>query len=356
MQKLIFLNSVYDRTQNSFNDIRFILAFSVLFFHSYEMLPIKSTDFFTAAMNGQSSLGGLAVYGFFILSGFFMIQSLNNSNSVLNYFINRVLRILPAFWFPLLLFSLIIIPMISDINFRGENSALNFVWKSGTFHLFGYAWEINNAFPNNHLPNNINGSMWTLKHEIACYFMLPIIWYFCYKKRNFLLIFTFLFLVLAILSITSGFSIWHIPVGLAWVLSINEYPSFILFAYYFMSGVLIYLYRDKVIISKRLLILCFVLLIISANYGGLKYVFMLTLPYIFVVLGCLIKTTIFSKYGDFSYGMYIYAFPIQQIIISKSEEITVMELIFYSTILTVILSIFSWFFIERPILNFKHKK
>lgn len=354
------LESLYNREHNSFNDIRFILAVSVLLFHSYEMLPSLGSDFLTSIMSGQASLGGLAVYAFFVLSGFFMIQSLQNAKCKMQnakyyyiYFLNRVLRILPAFWFSLLLFSLVVIPIISDIHIQ---DAFNFIWKSGTFHIFDYAWEINNAFPDNFLKDNVNGSMWTLKHELACYILLPVIYCFFYGKRYLVLMFTLLVSVLAILSLSINYALWNIPVGLAWVLSINEYHSFILFFYYFMAGVSIYLYRDKVIISKRWLMVLCCLILLSSLFGGLKFVLLFSLPYLFVVLGSMFRFSLFSRFGDLSYGMYIYAFPVQQIIIKQFEEISPLQLTLYAFVITVLLSIFSWFFIERPFLRLKLSK
>lgn len=66
-------------------------------------------------------------------------------------------------------------------------------------------------------------SMWTLKHEIALYFILPIVW-FTYNKRNLLLM--FLFLVLALLNITNyEIKLFNIPCCKAWILGSNEYSS-----------------------------------------------------------------------------------------------------------------------------------
>ena len=80
---------------------------------------------------------------------------------------------------------------------------------------------------------------------------------------------------------------------------------------------------------------------------------MFTLPYLFVMLGCYIKSNLFSKYGDFSYGIYIYAFPIQQLVIMNIPDISPMKLTTYSFGITLALSVFSWFYVERPILKLK---
>lgn len=64
------LDLVYNKKENSFNALRFILATSVLFYHSYEMLSSRNHDFLTSMMSGQLNLGGLAVYAFLFYLAF----------------------------------------------------------------------------------------------------------------------------------------------------------------------------------------------------------------------------------------------------------------------------------------------
>ena len=349
------IGNLYNREKNSFNDIRFILAFLVLFFHSYELLPnFQGKDPITRILHGQSSLGGIVVYAFFALSGFFMIQSLENSKNLKQYILNRIYRIVPAFWFSLVLFSFVVIPIFSNISIYSSNeSAWNFVWKAGTFHIFDYAWTIDGAYPNNLFKDGINGSMWTLKHELALYFFLPILYFICYKNRYMMAL--ALALALALANLYFGFAIFNIPVGKAWILSINEYPQFIYFLVYFMAGVCIYLFREFILSSKRWVIALLILFGISCVYGNLKIILIFFVPYLFILLGVRFKSNIFSKYGDYSYGMYIYAFPIQQLCIQEIDNLTPITLTLYSFILTLILSIISFHFIEKPILDLKRK-
>lgn len=126
------LNYFYDRKNNSFDDIRFLLATLVLFVHSYALLYGESgeKDFFIKLANFQLGLGSIAVYGFFVLSGFFMIQSLESNSSLIKYTKNRALRIVPAFWMSLGISAFILAPSISNqVNvFSFENaSSLDFL-------------------------------------------------------------------------------------------------------------------------------------------------------------------------------------------------------------------------------------
>lgn len=358
--KINTLNEIYDRKNNSFDDIRFVLASLVLFGHSYALLYGEGgqKDFITLMFNYQLGSGSFAVYMFFILSGFFMIQSLEANPSIINYSKSRILRIIPAFWLSLGLFSFIVIPIIFNsvniFDFK-DGSSLYFFIKSATFHLFGYSWIIDGAFPNNIIAGGINGSMWTLKHEIALYFILPIIVWFTYNKRNLLLMFFLFFLVLALLNITSEIKLFNIPCCKAWILGSNEYSSFVVFSAYFFSGVVIYKYKDLIIISKRYIIACIVLIVLGILYSKLKIILLFTLPYLIIVFGSIFTKRLFSKTGDYSYGMYIYAFPIQQVLIHFFKNELNAEILFISSfIVTLIFSIISWHFFEKKILRWKN--
>lgn len=353
----IVLRDIYDRENNYFDDLRFILATLVVYYHSYELASEQKHDLITGMVLGQSSLGEIAVYAFFTISGFFMIQSLENSKNILKYFRNRLYRIIPAFWFSLIFFSLLIIPIFSKVSLYGQDGVIAFILKAGSFHIFDYSWTIRNAFPNNTFVDNINGSMWTLKHELAAYIMLPIFYILSYKRRWGMLMFTCILFILSLLS-DFGIFLFNLPVGQVWVLSENEYTYFIRFLCYFMIGSCLYLYKDKILLgSSRLDLRWFlfltVLLILSFYGGKGKYILFLWIPYVFILVGCFLKYKFFSKFGDYSYGMYIYSFPIQQLVLLKDSSISALGLFFISMLFTLLVSIISYHFLERPILNLK---
>lgn len=349
-------SDIYNRKNNSYDDMRFILASMVLFVHSYALLYGHEKDFFSEMVNHQLALSTLAVYSFFILSGFFMIQSLE-VNSFVKYVQHRVLRIIPAFWMSLLLFSFLIIPIVSqdiDIFSFHTGSSLEFVTKAGSFHIFGYAWTITGAFPDNPFIDVINGSMWTLKFEVALYFILPIIIWIIHDRKDFLLIVHIGLLLLAILNIAVGFNLFNIPCCKAWVFGVNEYSSLILFTSYFFAGVIFYKFKERIVVSKRIFILCILLFVLSMFFGNMKLVTLITLPYIVLIIGSVLKVKILSATGDYSYGMYIYSFPVQQILIKFfKNDINAIQLFFTSFFITLVLSVFSWHLLEKKFIKKK---
>lgn len=289
-----------------------------------------------------------------------MIQSLESNSSLIKYTKNRALRIIPAFWMSLGISAFILAPSISNqVNiFSFENgSSLDFFIKAGTFHLFGYAWTITGAFPNNPIIDGINGSMWTLKHEMALYFILPLIAWLTHWKKTLLLASFLTFFILALANMLTGFIIFNIPCCRGWVFASNEYSSFILFASYFFAGVIIYKFQEYLLVSKRVIFFLTILFILGIFFGNLKVITLIVLPYLIVVFGATFKKRIFSAKGDYSYGMYIYAFPVQQTLVHfYREDMNVYVFFMSSFVITLILSIISWHIFEKIILNMKYKR
>lgn len=137
---------------------------------------------------------------------------------------------------------------------------------------------------------------------------------------------------------------------------LSEAEWFFKLLFYFMTGSLFYLYRDKIIISKKIFIFCCLIFILGIIIDKTYLLMYLVFPYIVIYLSILKPKIQISKIGDFSYGLYIYAFPIQQLLVYYfRDNINIYLYIILSIVATLIVSIFSWYFIEKPFLNLKNK-
>ena len=124
----------------------------------------------------------------------------------------------------------------------------------------------------------------------------------------------------------------------------------------FFVGATIYAWKDKIYLSSSLMfILTFLLLFSAFNKDSFYITYYLTLPYITLYLAYVPSGQIrkFNKYGDYSYGIYIYAFPIQQSLAQIIPKISVSLMTLLTFILTIILAALSWHLIENRFLKFK---
>ena len=354
------LENIYNPKDNSFDLLRFTLAYAVLIYHSYILLG-TGHDIFTNYFK-NITLGTFAVGGFFALSGFFITASFLNTDNFISYLKKRLLRIIPAFLVSLLLIIFIIVPIASsqEINYFSleKDTPLYFLLNSIFFHIFNYSWSVNGVFEFLPFPNSLNGSMWTLKHEFAAYLIMPLILVLAFKNRVGFLLTSLVIVILAILNVLFSYKIFNFPCCSMWVFSSNEYNSFILFFSFFLIGSNLYLFKDKVILSYRLVLVFIFLIFISNKYQGPTLIFlMLFLPYILIYVGSVFKYKFFTKYGDYSYGVYIYAFPLQQFLIYLYyENLTIGRFIFLASVITLIISILSWHLIEKNFLKMKRLK
>lgn len=362
------LEKIYDPKNNSFDLARFLLAVMVIYAHSYPLLiKNNSGDLVSRFTKNQIDAGGLAVYCFFAISGFLITQSIVKSRSYIDYLIKRFLRIMPAFFMSLCIAAFIIGPVVSNISLweyffqhsiLEPNSPYSYILRNITFNVRGYSWGIYNVFTDNAYPLSMNGSMWTLKHEIFCYLGLIIISMLGFlKKRKLYLIYTMVFAVILILYYVYDFKLFHLSkiAFLKW--DEREYINIIRLGFIFNLGSLIYIYRDKVkfnILLVMLPIILFIILLIIRP-EMLKYALILLLPYLIISICIKLKFSSFSKYGDFSYGIYIYAFMIQQTLSHYfNHSLTVISFFALSFIITLVIAILSWNFIERPCMLLKN--
>jgi peptidoglycan/LPS O-acetylase OafA/YrhL len=142
-------------------------------------------------------------------------------------------------------------------------------------------------------------------------------------------------------------------------LYLAPYEMCVLFAY-FAFGMLAYLYRDRLQLRIEIFLLILILLLASTvtNFQISEGLFIFPLAYLVLFLGYspTIKIKWFTKFGDFSYGIYIIGFPVQQGIIQLTQgKISPEHLFAISLPITYLLAALSWHLIEKRMLRLKTK-
>lgn len=327
---------------NNFDFIRLIFATFVIISHSYVLSGDTEGDFLYRITNGQTMLSHIGVSGFFVVSGYLVFQSLCRSLSVREYFIKRVRRIFPAL-FVMLCITLLVLPIVYDNNVPYLKNME--VWTYIPRNLFlANQYHITGIFENNPYPRAINGSLWTIRYEIVMYILLATLFIIRHKRLYIMIlsVSVWVFCVIALLSLPS--EILQINIGLR----IN---NLLQLGACFWGGVACSSLNLSVF--RRFFPLVFVavsaIATIATVHGVLDSVFYIIIPFAvisFALYPLPYIKSIGDRIGDLSYGLYIYAFTIQQMIVFFFHP-TSLILIFVSIAITIPFAYASWHLVEK---------
>jgi len=348
-----FLADYATGRQNNFNLIRFVAALLVLFSHSYALSGIGTDPLLSST---GLSFGNIAVHIFFITSGFLVTASLVNRADMLVFIKARALRIIPG----LLVANLFTVFVIGSVyttmllsDYLQQNNVYRFVFTNTLVYSNGLSWTLPGVFESLPFAKVVNGSLWTLPFEVKMYGILIVIGLLAYSGIRLLNARSLRWLIgLGALALV-GYNIYS-------YFNIQKMPHWPVLLGMFFSGSAAYLFRRWVPMSSLIAIPLLALLIYyaagwpAANTFVLWYwlsLWYLTLYLAYVPGGPLLY---FNRLGDYSYGLYIYAFPIQQALVESFPGIGPYRLLGAALVLTLIAAVLSWHFVEKRALALKN--
>ena len=349
---------------NNFDFIRYVLAASVILCHSYLIIygpkVFIEIEPFLIWSKGQISIGSVAVNLFFVISGFLIVKSFESSTNYLNYLSKRVLRIFPGFIVAFLLSILVAGFIGSGLIFNWENYSQYFTrlnHKKELIHLFTLRSHFQYVFFKTLPERGLNVSLWTIQYEFICYLLVPLFALLAFFKHRWAFFCAFLLAYLLLFLQGTEYIFPFIERGYFGFSNPFFYPRFIT---YFLAGACFFIYRDKIIRSNILFFLSVVTLVLSFTWikcvdqvmplAGTYLVFHFTYH-------SNIKLWNFAKYGDFSYGVYLYAWPVQQLIMYYFRNyLNPYSLFLLALLITTMVAFLSWHLIEKPFLQLKKKQ
>jgi len=335
---------------NAFDLLRILLAVLVLFSHAY-LIGGYGQEPFVNIVKNQTYIAEFGVMGFFSLSGYLIAGSYERSENVYIFLWHRIVRIFPGFWFCLIITSFVIAPMIyfsdhhtiSNFPFTGDNSSFSFIYRN--LFLEVNQWSIGDILNNSAYKLSLNGSLWSLRPESYCYIFIMLIGLggiFNDNKLPFLIITGLLYLVY---SLKFVFNINYGPTFLILSNALKLYTCFIV-------GALFYMYRERLQFKAKGLIVITIIALLLLKYGGYNI-----LAPILISILCI---SLFSKFKvkfkyDVSYGLYIYAFPIEQLVYKLwGTYLNIWGYLVITLLITSVMSFLSFILIEKPFLRLKN--
>jgi len=335
---------------NNINTLRFLGALFVLVGHAFILCNGRGgpydpiTELIKPYTAFHARLPGLGVAMFFALSGYLVTRSFENRPHLLAYLEARVLRIYPALWVTLLLTVFVLGPAVTSLELAEYFS------HSGTWRYLGVNallfpeiyYPLPGVFLDNPQSGGVNGSLWTLPVEIRMYVIVA-----CMG-------------VLGLLKRRAVFNLVGVLMVIWYVVSPDQF--FLLhrvtherLGLYFLIGALFYVNRD--LLQFHWLGLVLFGLLCFAAFGTPFYnpVFALAFSYLvfYVAFHPTSRLPDLAGRGDFSYGLYLYAFPATQLLIYLFGPSSPWLITAGTFLLAMLFAIGSWYFVEEPCLRLK---
>lgn len=335
--------------KNAFDLLRVIFAVMVLISHGYMIFGI-GTEPLQVFSKSQTNLSEIGVMGFFSLSGYLIAASFDRSPNILRFTRNRFLRLFPGYWVCLIVTAFIIAPAIfytnnktvAGFNFWNADGSLSFVYKN--IFLSMRQWSVGNVLQNSSYKESLNGSLWSLLPEALCYALTLFLGLsgLLNKNKQVLLLLFILVYTIYVVNLYPGTSFG--PTFLTLSNARKLYTCY-------LCGTCLYVFRNEIFIDAKGQLFIFFASIALIKFGG----FLMIAPLAIAILGIkgFSNFQVSLKY-DISYGLYIYAFPIQQLLSRIFNPGT--SIIWYLVAcitLTGIIALLSYICVERPFLRLK---
>ena len=334
----------------NFDVLRLMASLMVLWSHQFAVtgmsergLPWSGTSASTAA----STWGGLGVLIFFAISGYLNAQSLFRSRSASAFLLSRAARIFPALavcaGFCVLLGAAVTTRHMADylwpdIGLFGRDAPLSFLWRNSTL-LFGLDFALPGVFESNTYPKAVNGSLWTLPYEVKLYLLLAlVVACFRFDARVFAAI---------VVATLAGALLYGFvqPLGAAIA---GKYLA--TFAVVFIGGAGLAMV-EQAWGRVRAVVLFAVLALGFGLSGDGATALLLAVPVVCVLLNQVAWPDRLAPKYDISYGVYLYAFPVQQLTSNLSDSFWLR--LAAVVVIVVALGILSARLVEQPALRWR---
>src|SRR4051794_28424087 len=323
------------RDPNALTALRLALAAAVLVAHCWPLGGVGGTPTL-----GGEDLGAFAVAGFFVISGY-LITGSRLSLSLPRFAWHRALRIYPAFWVALLVVPLAFAPVTALLTGThvDMSSAASYVTSNASMRIG--QWSIAGPLPGlPYTPGGAgpwNGSLWTLYYEWLCY-LIAGAWLSIPGIRR-----RAAFTCLAFGMLTAG-SILHLYAAPDYLLTLGTY---------FAAGAALRMSDSVIPLDGRLAVVAAAAaLAITARTDGVPAA--LPLAYVLIWASSRAPARFKGWRHDYSYGVYVYAFPVQQVAASLGVQRFGFPVFMVASALAVApFAIASWWLVERPAMRMR---
>ncbi len=333
-----------------FDYARVVLCVSVIVAHSfgvsygfnlYQPLPVSIRPFYSAILPA-----------FFSLSGFLVAASLERSGGLTTFLGLRVLRIMPALAVEVLISALLLGPLLTTLTlgeYFEHPKFLAYFWNIvGHIHYI-----LPGVFADNPAGRAVNGQLWTVPFELACYLALGALAIVGVAKRR------LVFLILAVVLPSAAIFLYLTVLGgelyckSAWQILGQVNGTALVLC--FLAGVAAYQWRDRIPHSFGLFVASIAAFTVMLYLPFGRAFLAVPAAYATVYVGVLNPRKIWLIRGsDYSYGIFLYGFAVQQAVASLGPWTHHWYVnLALALPVTIVCAALSWHFVERPALGLR---
>lgn len=354
------LGQAFDPRNNALNAWRLVMATGVILCHSWPLTG-RRVSFEPA----HQLLRDVWVDGFFAVSGFLITWSWFKNPRIRDFFVARGLRILPGLWVCLIVVAFVIAPIsaviqggspgklllsLEPVKYVLANSAVLIVKHDVGGTPQGIPW-----------PGQWDGSLWTLIFEAMCYIVIAVLGSLGLLRRRWLIPALFVLALFWSARLPPLSGVVEEPPSAGKQIDASTAAMVMeavtaRFAVMFLAGALVYQFRDVIPARWWLVAPSFVMVLAASLLPNYRLVGAIPLAYAIIVSGALIRNRLLNLRTDVSYGMYIYAWPIQQLlIVCGLGVLNPFVFAIVAAVATLPLAALSWFVVEKPALALKSR-
>ena len=369
--------------ENNFDALRLLAAFAVIVSHAYPLRDGNGDREPYFLLSGYCTIGEISVAIFFVISGLLVARSFVSDPSAGSFLRKRLLRIMPGLIACVAACIFVVGPLFTTIPFKEYffnrdtlKFAGNAVLYPKGFDLPGVWQQFDGSDPR----MAVNGSLWSLPLEFMMYLAVLGLGMVKLLRRKWCLILVasallFEWLIVERIGFTPGTCLFRYRI---WFESLPH------LGFLFFGGTLMLLYKDSIVLDWRMFVACLVIIAVGWQWpfeaamraighpeliGKVPnqtshgyFLFSVCLPYVVMYLAFMRVPFLnpvlqsVTKWGDFSYGVYLYGYPIQQILMRTwGEKLPFAVYIGLSCLGTLLLAMLSWHLVEKPFLKLKKR-
>ena len=328
------------RRNDNFLLLRILAALAVIYGHSFAITqPHGSRDIFVR--NGWPMYSGdIAVAMFFVISGFMVSGSYLARGDLFEFAKARLLRIVPAFVLVLALCAYVIGPLMTGLDagaYFHDPAVSQYVFKNLRFGS-DMAWQLPGVFQEN-VRDSINGSIWTLPAEMRMYVLTAAFGTLGFLGNRWLG--TVVVVALLWLGVSSP---WYFPLHQEWFR----------LGGLFALGILAQLHKERLQVRHSTMLMLAFLVYISMRTQSVPFLFAVCLAYFCFWFAYRIPAwRKLEHWGDPSYGIYLWGWPVQQVLVDVRPGMTPWHNFLLAAVLATCLGYVSWWSVERQALKLK---